>query len=59
MTSIPKHLVKEIHAGNCVAFVGAGFSAAGVPAWAELLSAIAASSFLGDLDATTLCQFHT
>ncbi|MCJ7782150.1 MAG: SIR2 family protein [Acidimicrobiia bacterium] len=45
MTSIPKHLVKEIHAGNCVAFVGAGFSAAGVPAWAELLSAIAASGF--------------
>lgn len=42
MTELPEHLVAEIVAGNCVAFVGAGFSAAGVPTWAELLSSIAA-----------------
>ena len=42
MNTLPQHLVREILAGNCVAFVGAGFSAVGVPSWAELLSSIAA-----------------
>jgi CheY-like chemotaxis protein len=41
MTRIPPHLIDEIRAGNCVAFVGAGFSAAGVPAWSDLLTNIA------------------
>lgn len=37
-TRVPEALLSEIHAGNCVAFVGAGFSAAaGTPGWAELL----------------------
>ena len=35
---IPDHLVDEILAGNCVLFVGAGFSApAGFPGWKKLL----------------------
>lgn len=39
---IPKHLLEEINCGNCVAFVGAGFSAcAGFPTWKNLLIAIA------------------
>lgn len=36
--TVPQHLVDEICAGNCVAFVGAGFSVtAGLPGWATLL----------------------
>lgn len=38
----PRHLADEIIAGNCVAFVGAGFSAAAhLPAWTELLRELA------------------
>lgn len=38
----PPHLADEIIAGNCVAFVGAGFSAAAdLPAWTELLRELA------------------
>jgi hypothetical protein len=38
MVGVPAGLVGEINRGNCVAFVGAGFSlAAGVPAWKDLL----------------------
>ncbi|HLT36165.1 MAG TPA: SIR2 family protein [Enhygromyxa sp.] len=38
----PRHLSEEIVAGNCVAFVGAGFSAAArLPAWTELLRELA------------------
>jgi hypothetical protein len=37
-TRIPPELVTEILAGNCVAFVGAGFSReSDLPSWAELL----------------------
>ena len=32
---IPKGLVDEINAGECVAFVGAGFSGVVVPPWAS------------------------
>jgi hypothetical protein len=40
--SLPEHLVHEILAGNCVAFVGAGFSApAKLPTWPELLTTLA------------------
>jgi hypothetical protein len=36
--TVPPHLVDEICSGNCVAFVGAGFSVtAGLPGWAKLL----------------------
>lgn len=36
---VPAGLVDEIKAGNCVAFVGAGFSAAaGMPGWRHLLA---------------------
>jgi len=39
---VPKALVEEVKAGNCVAFVGAGFSAAaGMPGWKHLLSRMA------------------
>lgn len=35
---IPQHLLNEIRAGRCIAFVGAGFSAAaGLPGWARLM----------------------
>jgi len=44
MRDIPLHLIKEILQGNCVAFVGAGFSAPAVPNWDALLSGIAADS---------------
>ncbi|HEX9206921.1 MAG TPA: SIR2 family protein [Steroidobacteraceae bacterium] len=41
-TEIDPRLLEDIRAGNCVAFVGAGFSAAaGLPAWPELVRAIA------------------
>ena len=39
--NLPPHLVDEITAGNCVAFVGAGFSALSVPPWKELIRRIA------------------
>ena len=39
---IPSDLLNEIHAGNCIAFVGAGFSAAAdLPAWGDLLARVA------------------
>ena len=44
MRDIPLHLINEILEGNCVAFVGAGFSAPAVPNWDKLLSGIAADS---------------
>lgn len=34
---LPNELVTAINAGNCVAFVGAGFSAPAVPRWHDLL----------------------
>lgn len=38
---VPEKLVKAIREGNCVAFVGAGFSgAARLPGWAQLLESI-------------------
>lgn len=39
--SVPAQLQNEIVSGNCVAFVGAGFSATLVPGWAPLLRALA------------------
>ena len=42
MTDIDPRLLDEIRRGNCVAFVGAGFSAAaGLPSWPVLLRAAA------------------
>jgi hypothetical protein len=41
--AIPPQLVRDIRDGNCVAFVGAGFSAAAVPGWRDLLLAAADS----------------
>jgi hypothetical protein len=42
LQQIPPELVREINAGNCVAFVGAGFSAAAnLPSWAQLLARLA------------------
>ena len=39
---VPPALLDEIHAGNCVAFVGAGFSAAArLPTWGKLLEQVA------------------
>jgi len=39
---LPAPLIESIHAGNCVAFLGAGFSIpAGLPGWGELLSGMA------------------
>ena len=51
MTSLPKcsntidsRLLEDIRAGSCVAFVGAGFSAAaGLPSWPSLLRTLAAA----------------
>ncbi|MBW2731523.1 MAG: SIR2 family protein [Deltaproteobacteria bacterium] len=44
---VPDALVSDVLAGNCVAFVGAGFTApAEVPTWQELLLALAKS--IGD-----------
>ena len=40
---IPDRLREEIVSGNCVAFVGAGFSAPLVPDWPELVRDLAAS----------------
>lgn len=41
--SIPPALNAAIRAGNCVAFLGAGFSAAVVPGWGDLLQRAAAA----------------
>ena len=42
MSNIPPRLVEEINDGNCVAFLGAGFSVpAGLPGWVELLRGLA------------------
>ena len=49
---VPQHLVDEIAAGRCVAFVGAGFSAPAVPAWTGLLEGLAEKAVLDD-DART------
>jgi hypothetical protein len=41
---IDSRLLEDIRAGNCVAFVGAGFSAAaGLPPWPQLVRAVAAA----------------
>jgi hypothetical protein len=46
-TVIPDHLRQEIVAGRCVAFVGAGFSAAArLPAWEQLLRRMASEKGL-------------
>ena len=44
MIHVPTPLITQIHAGNCVAFVGAGFSATVIPPWGKLLSELARSS---------------
>ena len=44
MRQIPDALINEIHDGKCVAFVGAGFSAAVIPPWGKLLSELATQS---------------
>ena len=44
MIHVPTSLITEIHAGNCVAFVGAGFPATVIPPWGKLLSELARSS---------------
>lgn len=38
---LPPHLIDQIAAGRCVAFVGAGFSAPAVPSWTGLLQGLA------------------
>lgn len=48
--TVPQHLVDQIVAGRCVAFVGAGFAAPAVPAWKMLLRGLADQA---DLDADT------
>jgi transcriptional regulator with XRE-family HTH domain len=46
---VPRELVREIHAGNCVAFVGAGFSGASqLPDWRTLLREIARRGSLAE-----------
>jgi hypothetical protein len=40
-SDVPDDLKRAILAGECVAFVGAGFSAAAVPGWADLLRDLA------------------
>jgi hypothetical protein len=51
MTDIDPRLLDEIRRGNCVAFVGAGFSAAaGLPSWPALLR-VMADALPGDLAA--------
>ena len=39
---LPDSLLEEVRSGNCIAFVGAGFSAGVVPGWRELLSRLKA-----------------
>jgi hypothetical protein len=42
--TIDPRLLEDIRAGSCVAFVGAGFSAAaGLPSWPSLLRTLAAA----------------
>ena len=51
VSTIDPRLLEDIRGGNCVAFVGAGFSAAaGLPAWPELVREMAAGvpAELGD-----------
>ena len=48
LSEIPNHLIQEIRQGNCVAFIGAGFSAPAVPDWDTLLSRIAQSTEIED-----------
>lgn len=40
---LPDRLIQEITAGNCVAFVGGGFSALAVPPWRQLLQGACAA----------------
>jgi len=47
-SDVPQHLVDEILAGRCVAFVGAGFSAPIAGTWADLLEAIHAALEVDD-----------
>ena len=56
MNHLPGHLVDEIRAGNCIAFVGAGFSADGIPTWRDLLLQIANG---GDVDGDTRAHVGT
>jgi len=46
----PSRLIDEIRAGNCVAFVGAGFSAPSVRGWRPLLESLATSPSLDEMD---------
>ena len=46
--TIPQHLVEQIVAGRCVAFVGAGFAAPAVPAWKALLRGLRDQAALDD-----------
>ncbi|MEO5851200.1 MAG: SIR2 family protein [Nocardioides sp.] len=46
--SVPPHLIDQIAAGRCVAFVGAGFSAPAVPAWKALLEGLGEKATLDD-----------
>lgn len=41
MPEIPEALLRAIESGDCVAFVGAGFSAGAVPTWGQLLRELA------------------
>ncbi len=43
---LPKHLIRSINRGECIAFVGAGFSAEAVPSWADLLRRISEAASL-------------
>lgn len=38
LVELPASLLDEVRSGNCIAFVGAGFSASVVPQWRELLT---------------------
>ena len=51
---VPQHLIDEIAAGRCVAFVGAGFSAPAVPAWTALLEGLAEKAVLDEDSRTWL-----
>jgi hypothetical protein len=47
-SSIPQHLIDQIAAGRCIAFVGAGFAAPAVPAWKALLEGLGEKATLDD-----------
>ena len=48
LPAIPPELIQAILQGDCVAFVGAGFSAAGgIPQWNQLLRRLARQADLG------------